>query len=80
MIARMVTLLALVAVCLALLAAPVQSKPLEDQRWIEVRTDHFTIRSLNSKRQTKKVARLLEMMRATVPESILRSRNTPADS
>jgi len=54
--------------CLLLVPAPaLMGKELEDQKWIEVSTANFRIRSTLSKRKTTKLIRDLHLLRTAVP-------------
>lgn len=50
-----------------LLLSSASAKELEDEKWLEVSTDNFTIRSTLGKRKTVDLIRQLEVLRAAVP-------------
>ncbi|MGI9329138.1 MAG: hypothetical protein ACR2QB_00335 [Gammaproteobacteria bacterium] len=56
-------------VCLVLFLSslPAQARPLEDQKWIEVRSQNFTVRSVLKKDATVELTQHLEMVRAAMP-------------
>lgn len=79
MVTRFAKLGVALCVFVSLLLPTAQAKPVEDYKWFEVRTEHFTVRGIVGKRQTVKIARHLEMMRGVIPESLLAFRRGPSE-
>ena len=59
-------LLALICLCIVLLASQALAKPIEARKWIESRSEHFVIRSRIRQGRTETILKHLELLRATI--------------